>query len=132
MSPSPFRSLPKNGEPFDVFPVNNPQIAANGVTLQKRNRLSYAILQQVSGEYRGEFMESNLVVTAGVRAPFFKRDLTNYCFTSSAGGFLECFGDASQNTLNATLNPTQAGPQNRVFKYDKVLPNVGFNYKFTP
>jgi iron complex outermembrane receptor protein len=124
--------LDVNGEPFDVFPVNNPQAAANGVTLQKRNRLSYAILQQISGEYRGEFMDDALVVTAGVRAPFFKRDLTNYCFTSSAGGFVECFGNDTQNTLNAGLNPKQAGPQNRVFKYNKVLPNVGFNYKFTP
>lgn len=124
--------LDVNGEPFDVFPVNNPQAAANGVTLQKRNRLSYAILQQISGEYRGEFMDDALVVTAGVRAPFFKRDLTNYCFTSSAGGFVECYGNDSQNTLNAGLNPTQAAPQNRVFKYNKVLPNVGFNYKFTP
>ena len=124
--------LDTTGEPLDVFPVNNPQIAANGVTLQKRDRLSYAILQQISGEYRGELLDNNLVVTAGVRAPFFKRDLTNNCFTSSAGGFVECFGDATQNTLNAALNPTQAGPQNRVFKYDKILPNVGFNFKFTP
>jgi iron complex outermembrane receptor protein len=124
--------LDATGEPLDVFPVNNPQIAANGVTLQKRDRLSYAILQQISGEYRGELLDNNLVVTAGVRAPFFKRDLTNNCFTSSAGGFVECFGDATQNTLNAALNPTQAGPQNRVFKYDKILPNVGFNFKFTP
>jgi iron complex outermembrane receptor protein len=124
--------LDATGEPLDVFPVNNPQIAANGVTLQKRDRLSYAILQQISGEYRGELLDNNLVVTAGVRAPFFKRDLTNNCFTSSAGGFVECFGDATQNTLNAGLNPTQAGPQNRVFKYDKILPNVGFNFKFTP
>lgn len=124
--------LDVNGEPFDVFPVNSPEIAGNGVVLQKRNRLSYAILEQVSGEYRGEFLDDNLVVTAGVRAPFFKRDLTNYCFTSSAGGFLECFGDANQNATNAALNPTQGLPQNRVFKYNKVLPNVGFNYKFTP
>lgn len=124
--------LDVNGEPFDVFPVNSPEIAANGVVLQKRNRLSYAILEQISGEYRGEFLDENLVVTAGVRAPFFKRDLTNYCFTSSAGGFLECFGDANQNATNAALNPAQGLPQNRVFKYDKVLPNVGLNYKFTP
>jgi iron complex outermembrane receptor protein len=124
--------LDATGEPLDVFPVNKPELAATGVALQKRDRLSYAILHQISGEYRGEFMDNNLVVTAGVRAPFFKRDLTNNCFTSSAGGFVECFGDANLNTLNATLNPTQAGPQNRVFKYNKVLPNVGLNYKFTP
>lgn len=124
--------LDLNGEPFDVFSVNEPEIAANGIVLQKRNRLSYAILQQISGEYRGEFMDNSLTVTAGVRAPFFKRDLTNYCFTSSAGGFLECFGDAAQNATNAALNPTQGAPQNRVFKYNKVLPNIGMNYKFTP
>jgi iron complex outermembrane receptor protein len=45
--------LDATGEPLDVFPVNKPELAANGVELQKRDRLSYAILQQVSGEYRG-------------------------------------------------------------------------------
>ncbi len=122
-----------NGEPSDVFPVNTPQLAVNGNILQKRNRLSYAILNQVSAEYRGEFFDDALTVNVGVRAPFFKRDLTNYCFTSSAGGFVECFGqDSAQNAINAALNPTQGAPQNRVFKYNKVLPNLGLLYKITP
>ena len=124
--------LQANGEPSDVFAVNDPQLAANGTVLQKRNRLSLAILNQVSAEYRGEFLDEALTVNAGVRAPFFKRDLTNNCFTSSAGGFVECFGDVAQNATNATLNPTQGVPQNRVYKYNKILPNLGFLYKFTP
>lgn len=121
-----------NGEPLDVFSVNTPQKDVNGQVLQKRDRLSYAILHQVAGEYRGEFMDDALVVTAGVRVPFFRRNLTQNCFTTSAGGFIECF--SAGNPLNATfatLNPTVQGPQQRVFDFNKVLPNIGFTYKLT-
>lgn len=139
--------LQANGVPFDVFPINDPLKDGTGAVLQKRDRKSIAQLHQVSGEYRGEFFDSNLVVNVGIRAPFFKRDLNNYCATSSAAGFVECFGTNTAG-LQAYLaaNPTQtitgangtaitfatSGPQRRVFKYDKVLPNVGLTYKFTP
>ena len=134
--------LQPNGEPFDVFPVNNPLADLNGNVLQKRDRLSLAILHQVSGEYRGEFMDNRLVVTAGVRAPFFTRDLTNNCATSSVTGFVECFGTntaglAAWLAANPTVNtgaggiqPVQ-GPQNRVLKYNAILPNVGFIFDLT-
>lgn len=133
-----------NGEPLDVFNTGSGQKDASGSVLQKRDRLSYAILHQVSAEYRGEFMDDKLVVTAGIRAPFFKRNLTNNCFTSSAGGFVECFGsNSTAATSAATLNPYSATtnattgaivvagwatPQNRIFNYSKVLPNIGFVY----
>ena len=122
--------LQPDGEPFDVFPVNDPLADGTGVIMQKRDRESYAILHQVSGEYRGEFFDNSLVVTAGVRAPFFKRDLNNFCFTSSDSGFVECFGSAGdpRNATFATLNPTIQGPQQRILKYDKILPNIGFVY----
>ena len=136
--------LAQNGEPLDVFPVNDGQKDVNGAVLQKRDRLSYAILHQFSAEYRGEFMDSKLVVNAGVRMPFFKRDLTNNCFTSSAGGFVECAStNTALNTTAATLNPYVvttnattgaisvtgwAPPQHRVLNYKKVLPNIGFTF----
>jgi len=122
--------LEYNGEPEDVFPVNDPEADATGTTLQKRDRLSFAILNQVAGEYRGNF--GPLTVNVGVRAPFFKRELNNYCFTTSATGFVECFGkDETRNTQFATLNPTVQGPQKRVLKYDKLLPNLGAVYDVT-
>ncbi len=139
--------LDLNGEPFDVFPVNDPQADSSSTILQKRDRLSFAILHQISGEYRGEFMDEKLVVNAGLRAPFFRRNLTNYCFASSASGFVECSGqNAATDMVAQTLNPYSATtnssgslivsgwalPQNRVFNYSKVLPNVGFRYRFTP
>ncbi|MEA3030099.1 MAG: iron complex outerrane recepter protein [Sphingomonadales bacterium] len=132
-----------NGEPLTVFAADAPLADLNGNILQKRDRLSYATLQQVSGEYRGEFLDRRLVINAGVRAPFFKRDLNNYCATSSASGFVECFGtnSAAQAAFIAN-NPTVnigsgrivgiQGPQHRILKYNAVLPNVGFVYNFTP
>ena len=135
--------LQVNGEPVDVFPVNSGVKDSTGTVLQKRDRLSFAILNQFSAEYRGELMDERLVVNAGVRLPFFKRDLTNNCFTSSAGGFVECFGaNTSLNVVAQALNPYSvttasngaltvsgwAPPQNRVLTYKKVLPNIGFTY----
>lgn len=119
-----------NGEPFDVFPVNDPDADITGAVLQKRDRLSYAMLNQVAGEYRGEFADGRLITTLGIRAPFFKRDLNNYCFTTSDSGFVDCFGkDDPRNTTYATLNPTVQGPQQRVLKYDDILPNIGLLFK---
>ena len=119
-----------NGEPFDVFPVNDPIFDANGFAMQKRDRLSYATLAQVSGEYRGEFADGRLITTLGIRAPFFKRDLNNYCFTTSDSGFLDCFGgNQALNDAYAAEFPTRQGPQQRVLKYDDILPNVGLLFK---
>ena len=79
-----------------MFPVNDPLTTAPGVDLQKRDRQSYAILNQVAAEYRGEFGAAD---GQRRRAPaFFKRDLENNCFTSSASGFVECSGGTRRST----------------------------------
>jgi iron complex outermembrane receptor protein len=127
--------LEVNGEPFQAFPVNDPVIAANGDVLEKRDRRSIALLEQVGAEYRGEFFDRRLTLNIGVRAPHFVRDLTNYCLTSSASGFFECFGTntaglAAYQQFNPTVKvagvdqPVQ-GPQHRRLTYNAVLPNVG-------
>ena len=128
------------GEPLDVFPVNSPLTTSNSFAMQKRDRLSYAILQQVAAEYTGKF--GGLTVNLGVRAPFFRRNLTNNCFTTSASGFVDCFSQnatlnanytaANPYSFNATTNVVTgfATPQNRVFNYNKVLPNLGLVYRF--
>lgn len=114
----------------DPFPVDNPIRDVNGAAVQKRNRLSYAILHQVSGEYRGKF--DAFTINVGLRAPFFKRDLNNYCFTQSASGNLRCFeAGSSSEAAYAAANPTVQGPQQRIFKYDKLLPNAGFVFNAT-
>ncbi|MGI8611442.1 MAG: TonB-dependent receptor [Sphingomicrobium sp.] len=122
--------LKSNAEPVDVFAVNDPIRDARGNVVQKRDRQSYAILNQIAGEWRGEF--GALTVNAGVRAPFFKRDLENYCFTTSASGFLDCFGgDDELEAAYAAEFPNLQGPQRRVLKYNKALPNLGAVYDVT-
>ena len=134
--------LKTNGEPFDVFPINDPIIDVYGHPLEKRDRHSLAILNQFSGEYQGHF--GGLTVNIGLRAPFFIRDLHNYCFTSSASGFVECTGRNSTNdALIAQDNPYSfdpttgkvtgfSPPQKRRFSYHKLLPNIGAIYNLTP
>lgn len=134
--------LQDNGEPFDVFPINDPVIAGNNDVLEKRDRRSIALLHQISGEYRGEFFDNRLTINAGIRAPFFTRDLNNFCATSSASGFVECFGTNSAglasylatNTVNigGGVLAVPQGPQHRVLKYDAILPNIGLIYDFMP
>jgi len=148
--------LQLDGKPYDVFPVNDPILDANGVPMQKRDRLSFAILQQVAAEYRGEFFDSTFKVNAGIRAPFFRRNLTNNCATSSVTGFVEC-GTPAQVAAYVAGNPTQTisqsgaaaagatctttapivctfatqGAQQRIFNYNRVLPNVGYTWSLT-
>jgi len=83
-------ALNNNGYTTRYFPIDAPILDANGNPLQKRNRLSYAILNQLSGEYRGVFFDK-LTVTAGVRSPWFTRKLNNYCVTEAGGSFVDCF-----------------------------------------
>jgi len=123
--------LRQDGFGVTPFPVDNPILEANGIAVQKRNRFSYAILHQVSGEYRGQFFNDALTLAAGVRAPFFKRNLNNYCFTYTVTGTLTCLDSAVANAAYAAANPTVQGPQSRILNYSKVLPNAGLTFKAT-
>ena len=132
--------LELDGQPSDPFPVNDPLADADGNILQKRDRKSIAGLNMFGGEYRGEF--GRLTVQAGGSYKMFKRDLNNYCATSSVTGFVECFGTNSAG-LAAWLaaNPTVPiapgvtapvqGPQQRIRKYNKFTPNVGLTFDAT-
>ncbi|MDQ0839463.1 TonB-dependent receptor [Sphingomonas faeni] len=130
------------GEPFDVFPVNEPIFDVNGNVVQKRDRKSFATLNQVSGEYRGQFLEEKLTVLLGVRAPFFKRELNQNCFTTGSNGNVDCpssgalaaYQAANPYLVNATTGVITgaAAPQQRNYKYDKLLPNIGATFHLTP
>jgi iron complex outermembrane receptor protein len=96
--------LQPNGEPFDVFPVNNPLLDGSNVSLQKRDRLSYAVLNQISGEYRGKFFDDALTAVVGIRAPFFRRELNQNCYTNAPNGNVSCISP-SQSAAYAAANP---------------------------
>lgn len=128
-----------HGRPILYFPSRSGGFEdATGAEIEKRNRLSYSILNQVSGEYQGEFLEDRLVVNLGLRVPFFSRKLDNFCVAESGGsGFVDCFNDAASQAAflaahaNDRTGPDQA-PQGRNFKFNRILPSAGFTYEITP
>ena len=118
-----------DGEISDVFAIDNPLLDVNGLEVNKRDRLSYAILHQVSGEYRGRI--GDLTAVVGLRAPFFRRRLNQNCYTTSESGFVDCPNPGQDLTAYEAANPDYVGPTSRVYDYNKLLPNVGFTYDMT-
>ena len=142
--------LDATGRPENVFGGRNgrPVRAADGALLRQRDRLSIALLNQVSGEYRGRFFDDALTINLGLRAPFFKRDLENFCFTQATGsGFATCTTQpvgtvAAANTVYLVPNnfvvPTTGlvgspvfAPFKAQYKFEKLLPSAGFIFKVT-
>ncbi len=136
--------LTVSGRPTNLFPHDNGAYTdANGDVLQKRNRLSIAILNQVSGQYRGRFLDDKLTVEAGVRGAFFTRKLDNRCFTTAGNGNVDCTDDPSQNAAYAAVNAYSLSaatalpvgynpPAKRTYHFNKPLPAAGLTFKLTP
>ena len=134
-----FGFLDPFGRPENVFGGRNgtPVTAADGFVIQQRDRLSIALLNQVAGQYIGRFFDRKLRVELGLRAPFFKRELNQFCFTQTGGsGFATCTSQPGGPGLIVAPGATGTIPSGRFFapfeqtyKFDKLLPNVGFTYK---
>lgn len=118
----------QNGLTSEYFPEDNPILDASGNPIQKRNRKSIAMLNQLSGEYRGEFMDSRLTVNLGLRSPWFTRKLNNMCVTEAGGSFVDCFNDTASQAVFLAANPTYVGPTKRTYHFNKVLPTAGINF----
>ncbi|HLZ76571.1 TonB-dependent receptor [Phenylobacterium sp.] len=156
---------PVNGLPGSVFGGNGmdgstPVATADGSTLRGRDRHSIAQLNQVDLNYIGKFMDDKLHVNVGVRAPFFKRELEQFCYTfNGTSAYCDTIDPAqvlaALNADNATGNAKQLLsnllfgrngainfdpttkqlafrlPFNQTFNFNKVLPNAGVTYRFT-
>jgi iron complex outermembrane receptor protein len=77
--------LRANGDPESVFGgrsgYGNAIFNGDGQQFQKRDRTSIALLNQLSAEYQGDFLNDMLTVIVGVRAPTFERELDQRCFS---------------------------------------------------
>jgi iron complex outermembrane receptor protein len=120
----------------------------DGTNLRRRDRYSVAMLNQVSAEYRGRFLEDKLLVNVGLRAPFFKRHLNNYCYQRDTFNAYCTTQDPTpipgtddgtgrplvtfpKSTLNSNAANQYGQPRSFSRKYDRVLPNVGVSYDWT-
>lgn len=118
------------GNPLGVFGGRGgaPQVVdSQGFFLRQRDRFSIALLNQVSGEYRGRFFDRKLEVVLGVRAPFFHRELNQFCYTQLTTGNPLCTNQAIGTTPLAIVpisapgvTPVVAG---NALNYLFVVPN---------
>ncbi|WP_205028302.1 TonB-dependent receptor [Oleisolibacter albus] len=130
-----------DGQPNNLFggKEGTQVIGANGLAMRGRDRYSVAELNQLSAEYTGKFLDERLRLTAGVRAPFFKRELNQFCYTvqtlgTSNSPFRTNSGDLNSNQYCAASVPTTASgiilqPYSATKKYDDVLPNLSVAFK---
>ncbi len=142
----------QNGDPLNVFGGKDgygpPVVLSDGTILRRRDRQSFATLNQFSVEYRGRFIEDRLLVNIGARLPKFERDLNNYCYqrdtfnaycttqtptpipgtTDGTGNQLVTFPTTGSSQNSSAANQF-AIPRSFSVKYDKLLPNVGASYE---
>ena len=122
--------LHRSGLTTEYFPIVDPVLDASGEPIEKRNRKSFAILDKIAADYTGRFF-NRLTINLGLGAPYFKRDLNNYCVTESNGTFVDCFNDDASQAAFLEANPNYIAPTHRVVKYHKLLPTGGLTYKLS-
>ncbi|MFM9864206.1 MAG: TonB-dependent receptor [Micropepsaceae bacterium] len=135
-----FSRIDANGDPVDIWggldKGGAKVIGTDSSFLRGRDRLSHAILNQVSVSYTGRFLEDKLLIDVGVRAPFFSRDLNQNCFTQAGSSNVRCtteaFSDPDGDNIGqlASQGATRfIRPFQTQFEYDAILPNVGISFE---
>jgi iron complex outermembrane receptor protein len=134
-----FGYLDAYGNPENVFGGRQGRkvATADGSYLRTRDRYSIAELNQVAAEYRGKFLDNRLVATLGIRAPFFKRELNQYCYSLDATTNVLCTTQTPTTTLangNVTFGASTRQyikPFSATAKFEEILPNVEVKYQLT-
>ncbi len=122
----------------DLFPhynrVANIQ-SLDGLTYRFRDRFSIAELNQFSASYSGSFFDNQIKVDAGLRLPYFHRELNQYCYTQRGTSTAYCTTQVA-SAPNAEGYVTFAGSATQYLKpfaatrdYDKALPSFGLSYR---
>ncbi|MEQ1781506.1 MAG: TonB-dependent receptor [Hyphomonadaceae bacterium] len=135
--------LGTNSQPREVFggkeSWGDPALRVTGLDgsfYRSRDRFSLAILNQLSVDYFGSFLDDSLTIAIGARAPQFKRELNQYCYSQNGSTNVLCTTQPVTTTL-ANGNVQFAGDSNQYiapykqeFTYNKILPNITAGYAF--
>lgn len=142
-----FTGVDINANPLNVFGGKEGHGAviptSDNSFLRGRDRKSIARLNMFAAEYNGKFLDDSVDIRLGVRVPYFKRELNQFCYSVlPAGSAVLCTSQPTLTTVNGVTltngnvfikgqGSTQYIPPYRAIKkYDKVLPNVGVDFKF--
>lgn len=114
-------------------------VGLDGSFYRSRDRFSLAILNQVSVDYFGSFLDDALTVAVGARAPQFKRELNQYCYSSNTSA-TTVLCTTQTGTVQPNGNVVFGGdagattqyvqPYSVDYTFEKVLPNITVGYAF--
>jgi iron complex outermembrane recepter protein len=110
-------------------------INRDGYEIRVRDRLSYATLNQFAVEYVGRFLDDSLRLNLGIRAPFFKREMNQYCYSQSRSSSVVCTTETAVRQTDGTYKvgtraQSYIAPYSRDVKFDDILPNVNVSWNF--
>ncbi len=136
--------LDRDGRPANVFGGHerwgSPErrlIGLDGSHYNSRDRYSIAELNQFAVEYRGQFMDDALTVNIGARAPNFRRELNQYCYSLNGTSTVRCTTEPTTPDATRPGNVTFVGttgsyipPYQKELEFNDVLPSAGVNWRF--
>ncbi len=135
----------RDSEPLNVFggqerwgSPDDRVFGRDGSVFRSRDRFSIASLNQFALEYRGDFFDDALTISLGARAPLFKRELNQYCFSQNGSSNVRCTTEASTpdpvivgNVRFASTGTTSfIAPYSAEVEYEDILPNAGAVWRF--
>lgn len=136
--------LGRDGRPANVFGGHerwgSPELrllGRDGSHYRSRDRYSIAELNQFALEYRGQFLDDSITINIGARAPFFRRELNQYCHTLNGTSTVRCTTEATTPDLtrpgNVNFNGTTGSfitPFQAELEFDDILPSGGVVWRF--
>ncbi len=118
----------------------------NGIPVRYRDRKSYAVMNQVSFDWEGNWADGMVQTSVGFRLPFFERRLNQYCYEQAGGSTAYCTGqlmgyyNSAMNYYTVKANGTGTryiGPSDgsgmtsnnfdvkKTLRYSRFLPHLG-------
>jgi iron complex outermembrane receptor protein len=139
--------LGRDGRPANVFggyKDGAPElrlVGRDGSFYRSRDRASIAELNQFALEYRGQFLDDSVTINIGARAPFFRRELNQYCYTLNGTSTVRCTTEAELPDNTATPRPGNVSfagltnqswikPYQAELKFDDILPSAGIVWRY--
>jgi iron complex outermembrane receptor protein len=136
--------LGRDGRPANVFGGHERWgaeelrlLGRDGSHYRSRDRFSIAELNQFALEYRGQFFDDSVTINIGARAPFFRRELNQYCYSLNGTSTVRCTTEATTPDLTRPGNVNFTGttgsfiaPFQAELKFDDILPSAGIVWRF--
>lgn len=116
--------------------------SADGTAIRYRDRKSYAVMNQISFDWEGSWLDGIAQTSVGMRMPFFERRLNQYCYEqvnstnafcttapyksyNATTGAYTFAGQTMKNAAGTYIDTPYVGPGVATKRYSRFLPHLG-------